>query len=161
MTYTYPEHSNRLTTVNDTVPSGTWATDFDHMADDFAYDMDGRLVADPSAHIEHIDWNAQGKVRFIGREEGSTKALLVFHYDGMGNRVRKVVVPRDEFGETLPIPEWTFTYYIRDAQGNHLTTLERKLTDIDTEEGWDELHIQETMLYGPSRARLRLVHSMG
>jgi hypothetical protein len=87
-----------------------------------------------------IDWNAQRKVRFIGREEGSEKYTLVFHYDGMGNRVRKVVVPRDEFGETLPVPEWTFTYYIRDAQGNPLTTLERRLTDIDTEEGWDELH---------------------
>jgi hypothetical protein len=56
-----------------------------------------------------IDWNAQGKVGFIGREEGSDKYTLVFHYDGMGNRVRKVVVPRNEFGETLPIPEWTFT----------------------------------------------------
>jgi RHS repeat-associated protein len=102
-----------------------------------------------------IDWNAQGKVRFIGREEGSDKDLLVFHYDGMGNRVRKVVVPRNSSGETLPVPKWTFTYYIRVAQGNHLTTLERKLTDIDTEEGWDELHIQETMLYGSDRLGVR------
>jgi RHS repeat-associated protein len=155
MTYSYPEHSNRLTIVNDTVPDVAWGTDFDDMSEDFQYDLDGRLTVDPSAQIAHIDWNAQGKVRFIGREEGSTKALLVFHYDGMGNRVRKVVVPRNEFGETLPIPEWTFTYYIRDAQGNPLTTLERKLTDIDTEEGWDELHIQETMLYGSDRLGVR------
>ncbi len=155
MTYSYPEHSNRLTIVNDTVPDVAWGTDFDDMSEDFQYDLDGRLTVDPSAQIAHIDWNAQGKVRFIGREEGSDKALLVFHYDGMGNRVRKVVVPRNSSGETLPVPEWTFTYYIRDAQGNHLTTLERKLTDIDTEEGWDELHIQETMLYGSDRLGMR------
>ncbi len=155
MTYSYPEHSNRLTIVNDTVPDVAWGTDFDDMSEDFQYDLDGRLTVDPSAQIAHIDWNAQGKVRFIGREEGSDKDLLVFHYDGMGNRVRKVVVPRDEFGETLPIPEWTFTYYIRDAQGNHLTTLERKFAEIDEDEAWDELHIQETMLYGSDRLGVR------
>jgi YD repeat-containing protein len=109
--------SNRLTTVNDSVPdqTGIMDTDFDDMSEDFQYDLDGRLTVDPSAQITRIDWNAQGKVRFIGREEGSTKALLVFHYDGMGNRVRKVVVPRNSSGETLPIPEWTFTYYTRRA----------------------------------------------
>ncbi len=157
MTYTYPEHSNRLTIVNDSVPdqTGIMDTDFDDMSEDFQYDLDGRLTVDPSAQIAHINWNAQGKVRFIGREEGSEKYTLVFHYDGMGNRVRKVVVPRDEFGETLPIPEWTFTYYIRDAQGNHLTTLERKFAEIDEDEAWDELHIKETVMYGSDRLGVR------
>lgn len=89
------------------------------------------------------------------REGGNQLPTLVFQYDGMGNRVRKVVITKDAMGNMLPCDQWTMTYYIRDAQGNILTTLDRKITPIDGDEAWDELNITETLMYGSDRLGVR------
>lgn len=79
----------------------------------------------------------------------------VFHYDGMGNRVKKMEMPMDGFGNVDAANLWNITYYIRDAQGNILTTLARSVTPLPANEAYDELHIKETMLYGSDRLGVR------
>jgi RHS repeat-associated protein len=80
---------------------------------------------------------------------------LIFSYDGLGNRMRKVQVARDASGNTLPMAQWDITYYIRDAQGNHLTTIDRKFIETDTYEATDRLSITETVMYGSDRLGTR------
>jgi hypothetical protein len=51
--------------------------------------------------------------------------------------------------------QWDITYYIRDAQGNPLTTIDRKFIETDTYEATDRLIITETILYGSDRLGTR------
>jgi hypothetical protein len=55
----------------------------------------------------------------------------------------------------LPMAQWDITYYIRDAQGNPLTTIDRKFIETDTYEATDRLIITETILYGSDRLGTR------
>jgi RHS repeat-associated protein len=47
---------------------------------------------------------------------------------------------------------WTYTYYVRDAQGNVMATYKRSLTaDIDQQLATDKLVLEENHIYGSSR----------
>jgi len=75
-----------------------------------------------------------GKVKRVKRESGSAKPDLEFTYDPMGNRVMKKVI--NSSGTTT-------TYYLRDAQGNVLTTYK--------EDDNNDIYLQDFAIYGSSR----------
>ncbi len=84
---------------------------------DFEYDAIGNLVKEDSAQIDTIYWTVSGKIKEIVRATSSTMKGLRFDYDPSGNRIAKHVYASNNSLETS-------TYYVRDAQGNILSTYE-------------------------------------
>ncbi len=166
LTYTYATTDNRLQRVVDALGVTAIATDIESMSTDFTYDRNGNLISDPTANIANMLWHPNGKLNAIIRDGANDSPTLIFSYDGLGNRVRKVQVARDirparsgtGGGNTLPMAQWDITYYIRDAQGNHLTTIDRKFIETDTYEATDRLSITETVMYGSDRLGTRTTH---
>ena len=124
--------SNRLYHVNDQAGTTTISEDIEDQgtfttgatigtANNYGYDKIGNLIRDDAEEIETITWTVYGKVETVERTGTSTKPDLEFGYDAMGNRVKKVVKPRTGSGLTTE-DKWTYTYYLRDAQGNILAT---------------------------------------
>ena len=84
-----------------------------------------------------------GKISRIDHEDGSGLKELEFVYDAMGQRIAKKV-----FTDTH---QWeSTTYYIRDAQGNVMSTYEHTVA-----EGTASLKLSEQHLYGSSRIGMR------
>jgi YD repeat-containing protein len=99
----------------------------------YTYDAIGNLTKDPASHIDHIDWNMQGKIRSI------TKSLnqggnLSFGYDASGNRISK----------TVTSSTGTTQIYVRDASGNVMAIYEQKPNE-------PTFGLKEIPLYGSSR----------
>ncbi len=84
------------------------------------YDQIGNLVHGAAEEIQEIKWTVYGKISEIIRTTASTKADLQFVYGPDGNRVTKIVKPRDN---NKP---WRYTFYVRDAQGNVMATYTRE-----------------------------------
>lgn len=76
----------------------------------FEYDQQGRLVSDPVEEIAMIEWNNFNKITRIVRTSGSNKPDLEFSYDALGNRIRKIVKPKEQ-GKILPVNKWEYFYY--------------------------------------------------
>jgi len=68
----------------------------------YGYDGIGELVRDDVNEIDSVVWDMFGKVKRVVRSAGSLLPDLEFRYDGMGQRVCKVVKPRDGGGVLLP-----------------------------------------------------------
>lgn len=141
-TYKYKAGDNKLRTVKDAISSTTWGNDLrNQMAStsfdpnspsthNYQYDEIGNLIKDKGEQIHSIAWTVSGKVKKIIRELGSTKPDLEFFYDATGNRIAKLVKPRTSAGLQSEY-HWKYTYYVRDAQGNVLTTYTRSFKDPD------------------------------
>lgn len=124
--YHYQPASNKLDYVNDQADEfddrfnsdlgGVEDINSGQEAGNYQYDPIGNLITDRQEGIRNIDWSVYGKVRKVERADTSFLPDLEFKYDASGNRVVKVVRP-------TPIPyNWTYTYYVRDAQGNVMAT---------------------------------------
>jgi hypothetical protein len=121
LNYHYASTDNKLTYVDDVVSSGNYAEDIDDQSTgNYDYDAIGNLIHDNAEEIEEIKWTVYGKISDIIRTSGSTKPSLAFEYGPDGNRVIKIVKPKDD---NLP---WVYTYYVRDASGNVMATYNRK-----------------------------------
>src|ERR1044072_6026810 len=95
------------------------------------------------------------KIESVKRVSSSLKSDLEFHYDAMGNRICKIVKPRDG-AVTLNQESWTYTYYERDASGNVIATYDRTFTSRTG--GFTEaINLKENDLYGSSRVGVRTV----
>lgn len=140
------KNTNKLLSVSDDVTnynltgssdfaSGQSFTPGSLNGNNYNYDEIGNLVKDLQEEIEEISWNVYGKISKIRRISGSTKPDLEFAYDASGNRIKKIVKPA---GSEI----WDITYYLRDAQGNVLTTYTLKENALKQ----DRLYI-----YGSSR----------
>src|ERR1041385_2050816 len=71
--------------------------------------------------------------------------------DAMGNRIVKIVKPRDGSGVKSQL-NWTYTYYERDAQGNVLAVYERTFEDTHAGNTYkDKLNLAELDIYGSKR----------
>ncbi|MDP2174455.1 MAG: hypothetical protein Q8K70_00950, partial [Bacteroidota bacterium] len=134
-TYNYTSGKNQLTHVNDVVPLANYGDDIDdQLSGNYSYDAIGNLIADQAEQIQEIKWTVYGKIKSITRNAVSTKPNLEYEYSPDGHRVyKKVILPNGNIKET---------YYIRDAQGNTMSTY---TFDTDTFR-WSEAHI-----YGSSR----------
>jgi len=94
-------------------------------ANNYEYDEIGNLKHDSQEQIDSITWTVYGKIKKIIRTDTSSKPDLEFNYDASGNRISKIVKPHGtsiENGGTDIPTQWTSTYYVRDAQGNIMTT---------------------------------------
>lgn len=133
--YYYSSGTNRLNYVDDKVASGNYAEDIDDQASgNYTYDASGNLKSDTKEGITDIQWNTYGKVKKITKSGGTT---ITFSYDPAGNRIYKKVTSTGQPA--------TSTYYIRDAQGNILSTYTLK----DDTVRWNE-----QMMYGSARLGL-------
>ena len=152
-------NSNKLRAVTDAV-TGTLSHGFSDIQDgqvhdagtpsnnNYQYDEIGNLIEDKQEEIDEISWTVYGKVKEVKRASGSNKPDLEFHYDGNGNRIMKIVKNRDG---TSPSNEdkWVYTFYVRDASGNILSTYETKFDDQVTAPDYKEIYTQkEVNLFG-------------
>lgn len=144
---------NRLNYVRDS--AGSSGNDIDNQTiGNYAYDAIGNLVKDTKGEIASITWTPTGKVSTIARTGVSTKPDLEFQYDALGNRVAKIAKPKDGSGDLLPMDQWDFTYYLRDAQGNVLSTFQRQFESNGGGNYTDRLLCKERILYGSTRLGL-------
>ncbi|MBN8696094.1 MAG: hypothetical protein J0L87_06155 [Bacteroidetes bacterium] len=105
----------------------------------YSYDAIGNLVKDSTEEIDSIEWTVYGKIKRITRVTGSTKDNLAFDYDASGNRIAKHILDNSN--------QWKrTTYYVRDAQGNVMSTYEHTVDDTVLSYAQTEKH-----LYGSSR----------
>ncbi|TAE49371.1 MAG: hypothetical protein EAZ89_14295, partial [Bacteroidetes bacterium] len=126
LTYFYEDGTHRLTHVFDNIDAANYAEDIDSQSwNNYTYDSIGNLISDVSEGISNITWNLDGKIRGVQRTPGSARPDLSFWYDAGGNRAVKLVQP------TATEDSWSYTYYLRDPQGNTLATLPRRYTPAD------------------------------
>ncbi|KAF2342574.1 thrombospondin type 3 repeat-containing protein [Flavobacterium tistrianum] len=121
LTYNYYSGTNRLKNVKDAIANDVFTNgapndtslDIDNQIEDenYVYDNIGQLTQDKQEGIQ-IDWRVDGKVKSVTKNNGT---VISFEYDGLGNRIAKTVATASKT---------TTTYYLRDAQGNVLSTYE-------------------------------------
>jgi RHS repeat-associated protein len=141
--------TNKLAYVTDAIASG-YTDDIDNQAvNNYTYDQIGQLKSDAQEQIATIDWTVYNKIRSVTRSTGSTKPDLEFKYDAMGQRMVKVAKPRAG-GSPNTQEFWTYTYYVRDAQGNVLGVYERSLPKAGATYT-DQIKLKEQNMYGSSR----------
>ncbi|WP_197060115.1 RHS repeat-associated core domain-containing protein [Sporocytophaga myxococcoides] len=133
----YLTNTNKLRSVSD-LPSiaSIHTSDIDNQGtDNYEYDEIGNLNKDVQEQIKNIEWTVYGKIKAVTREGGSSKSKLSFEYDASGNRTVKIVTDKDG--------NITKTFYIRDNQGNVMSTYEIPLAG--------SLTLDEQYIYGSSR----------
>jgi YD repeat-containing protein len=134
--YHYSGFDNRLQYVTDLVNS-VYDTDIDNQnPHNYSYDLIGNLIADEAEEISMINWTVYGKVSKI-LSYNESKPTIYFKYDASGNRVSKT---------TIDINGFVTTFYVRDAQGNVLTTYDYRYQQ--------PIMISEQLIYGSSRIGL-------
>ena len=166
LTYTYqsPSDNNKLSYVSNAGYPGTYATlavaNQSGSPANYKYYEDGELMHDDIEEIDSIKWTVYGKVSKVLRKNTSMRADLEFVYDAIGNRIVKIVKPRQIIsGATTgvqPQSNWTYTYYERDAKGITLATYNRTFTGSSGHYGFqDHLKLVEHDVYGSSRLGIR------
>lgn len=152
--------TNRLAYVTDGAAGANYNTDIDNQAtDNYKYDAVGNLIEDAAEEIAAIEWNANGKIKSIQRTATSNKSDLEFVYDAAGNRIIKIVKPRDGAGLKSQL-HWTYTYYVRDANGNVMAVYQRSFQHISDADYNDQLNCAELHLYGSKRVGTNNVDSL-
>jgi RHS repeat-associated protein len=173
LTYSYNtqngyKQQNRLYNVNDIIPASVMTDDIDNQGaynntlslinkvNNYSYDQIGNLVKDSAEGIVKINWTVYGKIKDIIHQTGYYKMNgtdtirppdLCFNYDAAGNRISKTVKPRTATG-LKAASYFSSTYYVRDAQGNVLSTYkQRDSTEIST----SYFTQTEKHIYGSSR----------
>jgi RHS repeat-associated protein len=161
LTYNYvydPANGNRLKQnqlryVKDLEAPATFTDDLDNqdplIAINYKYDDIGNLIHDEQEQIDTIKWTVYGKIKKIQRTGPSVKPDLEFKYDASGNRIAKIEKPdgtAKENGGVVDNPSlWKYTYYVRDAQGNVMSTYNYSTT------GGTAFKLIERNLFGSSR----------
>ncbi|KOY84407.1 hypothetical protein AD998_21315, partial [bacterium 336/3] len=129
--------NNKLKSVDDAVNTASIATDIEDQTteNNYVYDAIGNLVSD-AQEGSAVTWNPYGKVQKVVKNS----TTIEYIYDASGNRVRKKVTNDNTVLSKT-------TYYVRDAQGNHLSTYEKE----DTSPINYTFNLTERMLYGSDR----------
>jgi RHS repeat-associated protein len=78
----------------------------------YEYDKDGRLTRDLSEGLQRILWNHHGRITAIHRSAADPVADIVYLYDGLRNRVAKIVR-----GSGADSTTFKYEYFVRDARG--------------------------------------------
>ena len=142
LSYHYPAsgESNQLSYVTDLIANNVSPEDIDSQnAGNYSYDEVGNLTADAQAGVTSIAWTPSGK---IGRIANGSD--LIYRYDGMGNRISKVMQRPAGSG----LDDLT-TYYVRDATGNIMAVYEQRTAK--TNGALPTLSLVEQPLYGTAR----------
>jgi RHS repeat-associated protein len=149
--YEYYANTNRLRRIRDSVPANGFVDqnnrilDIDGQADNnYGYDAIGNLVRDDAEHITNIKWNVYGKIQEITKNVSGAITTIKYTYDASGNRISQTVIS--------PSDDPMYTWYVRDAQGNIMSTYKAKGDASDLEDL--TLMQSEKFLYGSSRLGL-------
>jgi RHS repeat-associated protein len=148
--YANPGESNQLDHVTDHITDTSVSPeDIDSQNDNnYSYDEVGNLIADAQSGISKIAWTPSGK---IARIANGVSSNLTYRYDGLGNRISKVV----QFPGRSGLDDLT-TYYVRDASGNIMAVYElRTPKAVGT---IPLLSLVEQPLYGSARLGERKPH---
>ncbi|WP_315819580.1 RHS repeat-associated core domain-containing protein [Paraflavitalea speifideaquila] len=158
--YQYYPGTNRLKRVTDQVADNAYGNSWDVILDidnqvdsNYIYDSIGNLVADKAEKITSIKWNVYGKITEINRNvtqyDQVTTTRTRYTYDAQGNRISKVW---KDYNKDSSRWELKYSWYVRDAQGNLLSTY--TTVNTDTAGGnLDSLYLTQAdvQLYGSSR----------
>ncbi|HEY1201920.1 MAG TPA: hypothetical protein VGE79_13100, partial [Niastella sp.] len=151
LTYKYYKGTNQLRQIRDAVGDNTYQSkednliaDIDNQTDtsNYEYDEIGNLVKDKAEGISNIKWSVYGKILEITRTatDKVPVTIIQFAYDALGNRIGKTT---DAGGEKQ------YTWYVRDAQGNIITTY--TTTGNNSDLSALQLKQEERYIYGSSR----------
>ena len=151
LSYSYYPGTNRLKRIRDNVAfdkygNNSWDViqDIDDQEEEnnYVYDEIGNLVQDKGEKLTDIQWNVYGKIVSITRTATDRVPVsrIEYRYDGQGHRIGKVSV----FNGVNQ-----YTWYVRDAQGNVLSTY--KASGNDAELGNLGLEQGERYIYGSNR----------
>lgn len=153
----YERQTNKLRQVIDRTQDSPVGDDFEsgQQANNYEYDAIGNLTKDEQEHIAEITWTVYGKIKSVVRDNIGTHSLpdLEFAYDASGNRIMKLVKPRSA-GVLLGEDQWEYTYYVRDASGNVMSTYKRAYIAA-TDNYTDQLTVRGNSIYGSSRLGVR------
>jgi RHS repeat-associated protein len=108
----------------------------------YVYDAIGNLVQDKKENIDSIKWNVYGKIQEIVKNDAGAITTIKYTYDALGNRISQTVIPPAGGDRVV-------TWYVRDAQGNIMSTYKAVGNDSDLENL--TLIQSEKYLYGSSR----------
>ena len=97
--------------------------------DNYHYDFLGRLSHNYREGIAQIIWNNKNQVTHIMRADTCHSPDLEFAYDVDGNRIMKLIKPRNGHG-LAPESSWKYTYYSYDPKGNCIAIYERNYSDL-------------------------------
>lgn len=154
--------NNRLYHVNDVVGDVVYTNDVDDMGtfnssnvttgNNFQFDELGNLSSDVEEEIDNITWTFSGKIASITRMTGSTKPDLEYGYYADGQRLYKLVKPKESNGDLKQELHWVYTFYIRDAQGNVMATYNKTMSETETEDTYnEELLVSDWSIFGSDR----------
>jgi RHS repeat-associated protein len=142
--YYYNTGTNQLNHIRDNVPAngyvdpGNNIIDIDNQSvNNYAYDAIGNLIKDNAERITDIKWNVYGKIQQITKHD----TIIKYTYDASGNRISQTIIP--------PSGIQGVTWYVRDEQGNILTTYTAEGNTVD--QAALTLKQAGMMLYGSSR----------
>jgi RHS repeat-associated protein len=132
------DHIRDLVNGSDASYGGTYLNDLDNQAfGNYTYDSIGNLIFDVQKGISSITWSVYGKMLTITKGTGT----FSYQYDATGNRISKM------FANTSG--QVTYTWYVRDAQGNVIATYTSSGTG--TNDSLYSLALSEQDIYGSSR----------
>ncbi len=128
LSYNYTYNSGKLVNnklnyvtdqINGTTAHSTNYTDDieDQAAGNYVYDRIGNLIADTKEGVTNITWNVYGKIKQVQRTATATNLVtnIKYTYDAGGNRISKQVTKS-------AADSVEYTWYVRDASGNIMTT---------------------------------------
>lgn len=154
LSYKYYAGTNKLSQIRDNVSASKWGSNSwetildidDQGTNNYGYDEIGNLIRDDAESITSIKWSVYGKILEIDRNATTNNNVtkVSYTYDAQGNRISKVV-------EHSGTSSKDYTWYVRDAQGNVMSTYGASGAVSGT--GYDALSltINERYLYGSSR----------
>jgi RHS repeat-associated protein len=150
LTYTYNSSTNQLNRVQDFQPAAKYGSDPGDVEDvdsqqpnNYSYDEIGNMIKDVKKGIANIKWSVYGKILEINRSSTAANPVqkISYTYDASGNCVSKTVLKNNG--------SKTYTWYVRDAQGNVMATYSSHGSDTDLNAL--PLVVSERHLYGSSR----------
>lgn len=109
------------------------------------------MISNEIEEIDSVTWNNFNKIVRITRRSTSRRPDIEFKYDVLGNRVAKVVKPRNGMG-LLPTSEWIYTYYTYDARQQQLGVYERFYEPVVNNKFREHLRRQQQHIFLPDTA---------
>ncbi|MFT3945715.1 MAG: RHS repeat-associated core domain-containing protein [Agriterribacter sp.] len=151
LTYFYKAGTNQLDYIRDrnagsTAHSANYGAGVDikdQQAGNYNYDGTGNMVYDRISGIDSITWNVYGKIQHLSKQviTGVAHAKEIhYYYDPSGSRVGKAAIFN-------PASYNSYSWYVKDAQGNVLAVYETTGSNIST----SSLKLTEHHIYGSSR----------
>ena len=159
--YTNAVQNNKLAYVQDAA-AATGAGDLQpgQTNDNYTYDAIGNLKTDRQEGIKDISWNSYGKMSRLTKGTALEDTLtMIFHYDGMGNRIRKDVW-HQEPGSGSGLQDRVSDIYVRDAQGNILAVY-KEHAGVNGNATIDWLNNEMTNVVAVPELAVFLVNSFG